>query len=440
MTSTEMRARRAQLLGQGRLILDAAAAEKREVTADENAAYEKIWAEACRLKDEADRLDQANQRRKQLDDAIADLGRSTGRPAGYDPPGATYQAGDNSPKPYSFDVKRAGDRRPRTLTLQPGTAAWHRHQPAYRQAMAEYLGTGRISAALQTDIATQGGYMVMAEQFVTELLMNVDDMRWIRKLARTFTTTAQTLGVVKRTAKMASFSWGAELSTPTADTTLAYGKRALTPHYMTGEILVSRDLLRSSLLPVEEYIRYEIARDSGELEENAFQTGTGANQPLGLFTATNDGIGTAQDVNTGNTATTIGADNLRAMKYSLKVQYRQHPSLRWLWSRSAISQISRLKDGEGQYLWRDGISDGDPDRILGIEVVESEFTPNTFTTGKYVGLLGAFFFYWIADSLEMDLLTLIEKYAESNQVAYVARRKVDGMPQIAEAFVRSKLA
>ena len=89
----------------------------------------------------------------------------------------------------------------------------------------------------------------------------------------------------------------------------------------------------------------------------------------------------------------------------------------------------------GRYLWMDGITMGDPDRILGIPVAESEFSPSTFTTGLYVGLLGAFYYYWICDSLELELQVLVEKYAETNQIAYVCRRKVDGMPQIAEAFV-----
>ncbi len=142
----------------------------------------------------------------------------------------------------------------------------------------------------------------------------------------------------------------------------------------------------------------------------------------------------------GNTSTAIGADNLRNVKYSLKSQYLAQPSLRWLFHRDALKQISKLKDGMGQYLWTDGITNGDPDSILGIPVAMSEFAPATFTTGLYVGLLGAFEFYWIADSLEMDMLVLVEKYANTNQIGYIVRRKTDGMPQIAEAFSRVTLA
>jgi HK97 family phage major capsid protein len=468
-TANELLGQRATLLNQGRAILDRAEAEKRELLAEERQAYDKIWADSCALKDRADQILADFDRKKQLDAAINDLSTSQGRRAAPILPGSgpAYLGHDgaNGLAPHTFKLHsrrytRSG--RPakadyRTVSFPHGSAAWARHQPEYRKALADYMFSGRPAAALQTDLSTAGGYMVLPEQFVSELLMDVDNLRWIRKVARIFTTNAQTLGAVKRTSRMASFQWGSELSTPGPDpntsggnyqstyyasgTTqgLQFGKRTLTPHYMTGEILVSRDLLRSALLPVEEIVRGEIARDSGELEEVAFQSGSGAQQPLGLFTASNDGIDTSRDVNNYNTTTSIQADNLRTVKYTLKEQYRQHPSLRWLFSRIAIGNISKLKDGVGQYLWRDGISEGDPDRILGIPVIESEFTPSTFTTGQYVGLLGAFYYYWICDSLEMDLMTLVEKYAETNQIAYVARRKTDGMPQIAEAFVRVKL-
>jgi len=44
----------------------------------------------------------------------------------------------------------------------------------------------------------------------------------------------------------------------------------------------------------------------------------------------------------------------------------------------AIKGISKLKDGQGQYLWSQSVREGEPDRILGMPMVVSEFVPNTF--------------------------------------------------------------
>jgi len=57
-----------------------------------------------------------------------------------------------------------------------------------------------------------------------------------------------------------------------------------------------------------------------------------------------------------------------------------------------------------------------------------------------VGLLGDFSFYWIADSLQMEMQRLDELFAATNQVGFVGRLESDGMPVLEEAFVRVTLA
>ena len=125
-------------------------------------------------------------------------------------------------------------------------------------------------------------------------------------------------------------------------------------------------------------------------------------------------------------------------KYSLKAQYRRQA--KWIFSREAIKMIRKLKDGEGNYLWRAGISSDRPDTILDLPFGESEYCPNTFTSGQYVGIIGDFSFYWIVDALDMQVAVLSELYAESNQTGYIGRKETDAMPVIAEAFGRVTLA
>jgi HK97 family phage major capsid protein len=69
----------------------------------------------------------------------------------------------------------------------------------------------------------------------------------------------------------------------------------------------------------------------------------------------------------------------------------------------------------------------------------SDFAPNTFTTAQYVGLLGDFSHYWIADALDMRVQRLIELYAENNQIGFIGRKETDGQPVMGEAFARVKL-
>ena len=149
-------------------------------------------------------------------------------------------------------------------------------------------------------------------------------------------------------------------------------------------------------------------------------TGSGTNEPLGIFTASEDGISTGRDISTGNTSTEITFDGLLEAKYSIKTQYQ--PMLKWIFHRDAVKMLAKIKDSDGQYIWQQSVVEGTPDRLLNIPVLMSEYAPNTFTAGKYVGMLGDFSNYWIVDGMEMEMSVLTELYALSNQIEAVHGR------------------
>lgn len=313
-----------------------------------------------------------------------------------------------------------------------------------RAAFNEYLRTGSDSAmneyrALQQDSPTQAGYLVAPQQFVNELISDIQNVLFFRNIAKVLPPLqgARSLGYPKRTARINAAAWGTELSTPTADSTMAFGKKEFKPNPATAEILVSKTLIRNAP-NVDTIVRQDMAYNFGTLLETAYMTGDGAGKPLGVFTASVDGISTARDVSTGNTTTEIKFDGLIEAKYKLPQQYQNN--LNWLFHRDAVKQIAKIKDGDGQYIWQPSIIAGTPDRLLGIPVNMSEYAPNTFTTGLYVGLLGDFSNYWIVDAMNMEIMVLNELYARTNQVDFVGRLETDGMPTLEEAFARVKLA
>jgi HK97 family phage major capsid protein len=56
----------------------------------------------------------------------------------------------------------------------------------------------------------------------------------------------------------------------------------------------------------------------------------------------------------------------------------------------------------------------------------------------YVGMLGDFSYYWIADADTFAVQRLMELYALTNQVGLIGRLETDGMPVLEEAFARLK--
>ena len=308
----------------------------------------------------------------------------------------------------------------------------------YEKNFANYLQVGQ-KRALQADADEAGGFTFGSEQFVAKLIQAVDDQVFIRQLATVQTVTnAQTLGAPSLDADPADADWTSELAIGSTDTTMDFGKRELTPHPLGKLIKISRKLIRNSALGIESLVIERLGYKFGITQEKGFLSGHGSGQPLGVFTASADGIPTSRDVSTGNSTSAFTFDGLKEVKYSVKGAYWGRAQ--WIFHRDAVKMAAKLKDGEGRYQWVDSIVAGEPDRLLGFPVNMSEYAPNTFTTGLYVGILGDFSNYWVADALSMGIQRLDELYAAANRVGFIGRLESDGAPVLSEAFARVKLA
>lgn len=421
MNLNELRARRANLITEARAILDSAS-ETGLAQEDEN-RWATMIDQAEALRAQIERIE----RQETLERGLSELEQRRAVPA-------------------DGEVSSSGlPNLPNGGTTGLAGLTGLRSTSEYRAAFQRFLQGGERALrehelrALQADLDTSGGYLVAPQQFVTELIQAVDNAVVIRGLARKFTlTAAESLGAPALDTDIDDADWTSELATGNEDSALAFGKRELRPHPLAKRIKVSNKLLRAATVGIETLVRERMAYKFGVTEEKVFMTGHGSGQPLGIFTASAQGISTGRDVSTGNTTTSIQTDGLLEAKYTLKGQYRGRA--RWIFHRDALKQIAKLKDGDGQYIWQQGITAGTPDRLLNLPYLESEYAPNTFTTGLYAGILGDFQHYWIADALDMQMQRLSELYAATNQTGFIGRMEVDGMPVLEEAFIRVKLA
>jgi HK97 family phage major capsid protein len=399
---------RAKLVADARALLDSATKENRDLSNEETAKYDEVFAAAQKKADAIER----EQRQRELDRSAASIV-------------AVAEGSTNAANAKSADeLRMVGFRRFLRNGLQ-GLAAGG-------EGVAEFR-------AHQADNDIEGGFLRTPEQFVAELLKKVDDEVFVRQYARVFPlASATSLGVPTLDANPNDADWTVELGTGSEDNAMRFGKRELKPHPLAKRIKVSRTLLRTSALPVEQLVIERLGYVFGISTEKAYLTGNGQNQPLGIYTASADGISTGRDVSTGNTATALTFDGLIEAKHFQKAQYWGRS--RWLFHRDAIKMLAKIKDGEGQYVWSPSVTEDVGDRLLGLPVDKSEFNPNTFTSGLYVGALCDWSNYWIADAMNLEMQRLDELYAETNQTGFIGRLETDGMPVLEEAFVRVKLA
>ena len=394
MNIREMMEARATMVAEARKLLDTAEAEKRELSAEERAQYDKAFDEARKLGDKIQREQELREEERRL----AEAGRLEPEGKKENPEERKLQAFRNF--------------------LVNGNAAEYR--------------------ALANDSDATGGFLHAAEQFVARLIKGLDNRVFVRQYATVLPVTgSDTLGVPTLTADPADPTWTTEIAAPSEDSTMAFGRRSLQPEQLSKLIKISMKLLRTSALPIENLVADRLAYKFAVAQENAFLNGNGDGEPLGIFTADANGINTDRDVSTGNSDTAVTADGLTEAKYALKAQYRG--SARWIFHRDGVKKISKLKDGEGQYLWRPGITAGEPDILMGLPVDESEYVPTTWATGLYVGALCNWSNYWIAELQGVELQRLVELYAGTSQIGFIGRMYADGAPVLAESFVRVKL-
>ncbi|MCP4161222.1 MAG: phage major capsid protein [Deltaproteobacteria bacterium] len=413
----EIKEKRAKIVADQQALLDTAETEKRDLTSDEHSTYEKMDEDFEKYTDQIseakkqqelthERREANKERQKTLDNV--------------NPPKSGHAHDEGS------ESRNNGD-----------------HQAEYRAAYSSFLKkgikglTGEEHRALSAGIPLEGGNTVVPELFMNDLIQSVDDLVFVRKKATKFEVkNAESLGVPTIESDPSDAEWTTELSTGSNDSDMKLGKRVLKPNPVAKRIKVSDKLIRASSTNIDAIVRNRLAYKFGITHEKGFFLGSGIDQPLGLFVASVNGISAGRDIVGDNTSTQMNPDALIDTKYSLKAQY--HAKAEWLFHRNGVKQIRKMKDSNNEYLWKQGLSDK-PDTILDSPYSMSEYVPNTFTTGQYVGLYGDLSFYWIADALDMTIKVLAELYAESNQIGYIGRWESDGMPVLEEAFARVKL-
>lgn len=297
---------------------------------------------------------------------------------------------------------------------------------------------GDVYLSVGTTAAPGGAAALAPEEFMHEILKEVEKEAILYNRVRKLPVSgAGSLGVPYEKTDATAADWTNEIPSSEIgyDKAWEFGKRSLSPTDLVKQILVTKKLLATSAFPIDTLAKDKIAEKLTSAFENGILNGTGSNQPLGVFTASADGIPTSRDVETASTA--IAADDLINMKMSLRPEYRGKAV--WVMSTEMLKDVMKLKATDGRYLWQPAIAQGEPSTILGLPVIESEYAPSAKTAGSYVAVLGDFSHYWFAYWKGIDITVLNEKYAGTNQIGFLGHTLADGQPTLPAAFARLKI-
>lgn len=415
-----LKAERKKLVDDARGLLNAADTEKRELTAEQNTQYETIMADAdkrtARIEQE-ERLLEAELRNRSTD------------PENKEKPPVEK---DGERKEVPKELRDLHMQALRTLITEGPTALTSEQRKAVTESHS-LMEVREMSA-----FASNQSVMLAPQEFTNQIIKDLEKVTAVRELASIFSVnTLAGIGVPTDAEDTEEAEMTAELTAPSAASDLTLGLRELRPHQSSKLIKLPTTLLQSARFPVESLASEKLGPgNSAAPRKMKYNTGSGAQEPLGLFTASAFGIDTDRDVVCGS-ATNYTWDGIIDIEAALREEYRS--GAKFLLPRNGQTRLRKLKDGEGRYIWEPSVRQGEPDRILGYEYKISDYTPGTFTSGQYVGMFGDFKYYWIIEFAFTYVQKLVELYALTNQIALIGRRWFDGAPVQPKAFVRMKL-
>ena len=313
------------------------------------------------------------------------------------------------------------------LTQKPGMneeLKTGRASDTYKKAMLNALRSNfrQVSNILQEGNDSSGGYLV-PDEYDARLIQGLTDENILRKLGTVIKTSGQHKINIAGTKPAAAWVDEGE---PLSFGDATFNQINLDAHKLHVAVKVTEELLYDNAFGLENYLIDQFAKALANAEEDAFLNGNGEGKPLGIFASTGGG----EVAVTTASSTAITYDEIVNLVYSLKRPYRKNA--KFILNDQTIATLRKLKDGNGQYIWQPALQAGEPDRLLGFEVLTSAYVP-TIAAGAPVIAFGDFSYYNIGDRGVRSFAELKELFAGNGMIGFVAKERNDGKLVLSEA-------
>lgn len=301
-----------------------------------------------------------------------------------------------------------------------------------RKAFADaYLRKGQDGApelkSLSTASGPEGGYAVPVEidRMIETMVAATSPIRAVANVVPVGSAHYRKLVAVGGIQS----GWVSEEALRGETETAAFAEVAPPMGELYANPAATQTMLDDAGFDVERWLAEEIAREFGHAEGDAFVAGTGEDMPKGFMTyptsAAADGerpFGTLQHVDSGVDGALPDADPLVDLVHSVKPALRQGAC--FVMNSATLAAVRKLKDGDGNFLWRAGIEAGTPGTLLGHPVVEAEAMPDMAAGAAPIAFGNFKAGYVIAERTATRILR--DPYSNKPFVHFYATKRVGG--------------
>lgn len=322
-------------------------------------------------------------------------------------------------------------------TRRPALAAAAEIEAPHQKAFNAYLRTGEDDAlrglhveekAMSTAVAGDGGYLVdpKTSASIQSVLRGASSLRQIAKVVNVEATSYDVLIDSTETGA----GWATETASASETATPTIERITIPLHELSALPKISQRLLDDSAFDIEDWLAGRVADTFSRSEAAAFIHGDGADKPVGLLThpaVDNDAwawgsLGYTATGTDGGFSNASPGDGLINLVYSLGAQYRANAV--FVLNSKTAGVVRQIKDAEGRFLWSDGLTQGEPARLLGYPVLVAEDMPDIANDAFAIAFGDFAAGYTIAE--RPDLRILRDPFSAKPHVLFYATKRVGG--------------
>ena len=327
----------------------------------------------------------------------------------------------NNTKTYNDYLARLDALKEEMLGIKRDPTAEERKIEAeYEVAFKDMLHTGMPQKALRRGSAGSGNFIV-PDTFEQKLVKGLTEKSLIRKLSTVMKTNARMR--IPTIIADGEATWIPE-NEPVQFSEAVYGEIVLDAYKLAHKVIVSDEMLEDAQFDVEDYIRQLFVESVSAAEELALFIGDGNGKPTGLLHQASTGW-------VSEKAGDITYDDILNLIHSVKSPYRKNAVL--VMSEDAITKLLSIIHYHGDSPWDVSLKDGTTKTLFGYPVYTTNYLDRVLPGTKPV-LFGDFSYFWIGERGKRSVKRLIERYADTGQVAYITTERIDAKLVLPEAI------
>jgi HK97 family phage major capsid protein len=372
---------RARAWEQAKGLLDHAATEARDLSAEESEQFDRINAELDTADARIKSIIDAEQRNRDIEESRARLGV----PADL---GATVTA--------SFE---------------------NTDEDTVRSLMNGEIRNARFEKRAITKSSSGGAVPTSVYDRIVEHLVQTNVVRNVATVVTT--NTGETLNVPTSTAFSTAAIVGEASATTASDPTLA--TRALGAYKYSVLVQLSNELATDGAVDVAGFLARQAGTAIGVATRGHMTTGDGSSKPTGIVTSA-----TAGKTGSAGVVGAFSGDDLIDLRYSVGSAYTSQPGIGWMMNNTAMAAARKLKGSTNDhYLFAPGMN-GDPDSLLGFPVYLNDSMASPAVAAKSV-LFGHFPSYFIREASGLDVAVSDEYAFDLSVRTFRVQLRTDGL-------------